>query len=204
MASAPPGGGVPASPPPFDTLTFVFHIDIVLLAAFGLYVLLNLPRVCAFLCRASELRNGHFLRSGGALSAYTQRRGVGSAQSFDASSINLTASNAHLVREATRKAHGGHPPIRMLHLSTLIHPSINYALNYRVVTGFSVGKISILAIYLGLVFYAAFYKSNPFVEPQRAAFVAVSQIPIVVSLGTKNNILSYFSGLGYEKARAVN
>ena len=43
---------------------FVFHIDVVLLSLFALYVVLTLPRALVRLFQPSELLNGFFLRSG--------------------------------------------------------------------------------------------------------------------------------------------
>jgi ferric-chelate reductase len=46
-----------------NTPVFVFHIDVVLLGLFALYVVLTLPRALAHLFQHSEILNGFFLRS---------------------------------------------------------------------------------------------------------------------------------------------
>ncbi|KAJ1302681.1 hypothetical protein OPQ81_002997 [Rhizoctonia solani] len=43
-----------------------------------------------------------------------------------------------------------------------------------------------------------------FVAPDRPAHIAIAQIPILFILGTKNNILSYMLGKGYEKLNFVH
>ncbi|KAI0666438.1 iron reductase [Trametes maxima] len=65
--------------------------------------------------------------------------------------------------------------------------------------GLTIGKALVELTYLGVILYAGLYKSNPFTQPIRAGFVAVSQIPIVIALGTKNNVLGMLIGFGYER-----
>ena len=55
---------------------------------------------------------------------------------------------------------------------------------------------------MGLVLFATFDESDIFSDPKRSGYVAMAQIPIVVALATKNNVLSWLSGEGYEKVRA--
>ena len=52
---------------------------------------------------------------------------------------------------------------------------------------------------MGLVLFATFDESDIFSDPKRSGYVAMAQIPIVVALATKNNVLSWLSGEGYEK-----
>ena len=52
---------------------------------------------------------------------------------------------------------------------------------------------------MGLVLFATFDGSDIFTDPKRTGYVAMAQIPIVVALATKNNVLSWLSGEGYEK-----
>lgn len=53
--------------------------------------------------------------------------------------------------------------------------------------------------YMGGILFATFDQSNFFSDPKRAGYIAVAQIPIVVALAVKNNVLSWLSGQGYEK-----
>src|SRR6266567_7875076 len=54
---------MPDAPGSINTSVFVFHIDVVLLALFALYVLLTLPRALVHLFKHSEILNGFFLYS---------------------------------------------------------------------------------------------------------------------------------------------
>lgn len=56
---------------------------------------------------------------------------------------------------------------------------------------------------MGLVLFATFDESDIFSDPKRAGYVAMAQIPIVVALATKNNVLTWLSGEGYEKVSLV-
>lgn len=65
--------------------------------------------------------------------------------------------------------------------------------------GYTVGKLILQLTYFFILLYATLYKSNVFTTPIRAGFVAASQIPVVVTLGTKNNLLGMMVGMGYEQ-----
>lgn len=80
-----------------------------------------------------------------------------------------------------------------------ILPQIGGFLRHRLDAGFSLGKALILGVYAAILVYATFYKSNPFKDSARTGFVAMSQIPIVYILGTKNNIVGTCVGMGYER-----
>ncbi|TFK70004.1 hypothetical protein BDN72DRAFT_572361 [Pluteus cervinus] len=72
-------------------------------------------------------------------------------------------------------------------------------LRSRFVPGYSWNQAIILALYSSCIAYPAFYRSNPFTDPIRAGWIAMSQLPFVFVLATKNNVLGTFLGLGYEK-----
>ncbi|KAJ3997205.1 hypothetical protein F5050DRAFT_1459985 [Lentinula boryana] len=52
--------------------------------------------------------------------------------------------------------------------------------------------------------YPAFYKTNPFSDPVRYAWIGVSQLPFVFALSSKNNVLGYFLGSGYDKVHILH
>lgn len=64
------------------------------------------------------------------------------------------------------------------------------------------GQALILGVYAAVLVYASFLGSNPFEDPTRMGYVAMSQIPIVYVLGTKNNVVGMSVGMGYEKVSA--
>ncbi|KAI9455090.1 hypothetical protein BJY52DRAFT_685195 [Lactarius psammicola] len=88
--------------------------------------------------------------------------------------------------------------------TTIVHSSFAYAINVRVSPGFSLGKLFVLLTYGVIVLYACFFRSNPFIDANRTGYIAVSQIPIVVALANKSNLLSWVSGIGYEKFNYIH
>jgi len=181
---------------------FMNHVDYFLLGLFGLFVLIGLPRAIVRFSRAYELSNGYFLfkrrRAGPppsrSQSRATSRQPAAGRGVFDPGSGISNKSTDALSGVVQRNA-----PTHVSRWSTLIHPLVPYVLNYRIAPGTSVGKAGVLVAYLAAVLYAGLYKGNPFSDSVRAGFVAMSQIPIVYALGTKNNVLAYVSGAGYEK-----
>ena len=115
---------------------------------------------------------------------------------------NVTGDFQALVTPIANRARGiqqGYVPTRVPRWTTIIHPSLANALNYRVSAGFSFGKLLVLLTYALIVLYACLYRSNPLVDPNRETYIAVSQIPIVVALANKSNWLSWMSGVSYQK-----
>ena len=78
-------------------------------------------------------------------------------------------------------------------------PTIASYLRVGVRPGLTIGKSILLLGYFGIMLYAGLYGSNPFSDPVRAGFLAASQIPVIVALGTKNNIVGMLIGFGYER-----
>ncbi|KAH9026839.1 ferric reductase like transmembrane component-domain-containing protein [Lactarius pseudohatsudake] len=212
---------------------FAFHIDIVLLSLFALYVALTLPRALVRLFQPSEILNGFFLRSGaqrsppernnstrstrtllradtlGRSGTLTKPRVDASAPPGDHSAGTSKATDAFpaIVTPVSRRARGAHQssaPTRVPRWTTIVHPSLAYALNFRVSPGFSLGKLLVLVTYGLIVFYACVFHSNPFTDFDRSGYIAVSQVPIVMALAGKSNWLSWLCGVGYEKFNYVH
>ena len=211
---------------------FAFHINVLLLGLFALYVASTLPRGLVRLFQPSEIFNGFFLRSGAqptppgrSNSTRTLLRAdtIGRSGTVTISKGNANAppvqhsTGAHaalcedskvtdafptLVTPVANRARGAqqlYAPTRVPRWTTIVHPSLAYALNVRVSPGFSLGKLLVLLAYGLIVLYACFFRSNPFIDANRTGYIAVSQIPIVVALANKSNWLSWMSGIGYEK-----
>lgn len=81
----------------------------------------------------------------------------------------------------------------------ILRPISSYVLNFRVAPGFSFGNLLVLLVYTALMLYASLRRPNPFVNPQRIGYLAISQVPIAVALAGKTNWLGLACGLGYEK-----
>lgn len=82
-------------------------------------------------------------------------------------------------------------------------PRIAALIRYPIQPELTVGKAFVLIAYSAVVLYAGLYNSNPLTQPLRAGFVAISQIPVVMILGTKNNLLGMMLGVGYERVSPV-
>ncbi|EGO19873.1 hypothetical protein SERLADRAFT_401128 [Serpula lacrymans var. lacrymans S7.9] len=107
------------------------------------------------------------------------------------------SSVTYLGQFSSLKYAGAPAPRHVPMLSSFIHP-ISSALCHRM-NGYSVGQILLMAGYLGILFYGSFYESNPFTDPERAGYVITSQIPFIYAFATKNNVLGFLVGVGYEK-----
>ncbi|KAI0275847.1 hypothetical protein BGY98DRAFT_935474 [Russula aff. rugulosa BPL654] len=90
-------------------------------------------------------------------------------------------------------------PIRVLRWMRILHPTLAYALNFRVAPGISFGNLLVFLIYATLMLYASLYRPNPLTNPQLIGYLAISQIPIALVLAGKTNWIGLACGVGYEK-----
>lgn len=109
-------------------------------------------------------------------------------------------SHTHLIRHASTRTLGSvsNLPPHFRAWSAIL-PPVGGFLRYRLNPGFSLGQAFILGLYAAVLVYGSFLGSNPFRDPLRMGIVAMSQIPIVYVLGTKNNIVGMCVAMGYEK-----
>ncbi|KAA1477942.1 hypothetical protein DENSPDRAFT_885508 [Dentipellis sp. KUC8613] len=203
----PPSASPSAAPPPppaagpkFDTKDFVFHVDIVLIALFSIYVLTTLPRALARYMQFSHIRDGWVLRSAPAPSSSPDQL-VRAGRTLQKAGVEMDERVNTLVPPAPATLR---LPARAAHWTTYLHPAVAYVLAHRVAPGYPLGRVCVLAIYFGVVLYAGVFRSNPFVDNVRDGFVAVSQVPIVFALAGKNNVLSLLSGVPYEKLNYIH
>ncbi|KAI0055968.1 hypothetical protein BV25DRAFT_1668797 [Artomyces pyxidatus] len=203
-------GTAPAHP--LDVFKFVFHIDLLLLGLFAVYVLSTLPRALARFSRPSELLDGLFIRTGYQPVSIAHVRRQSTRTHRRVRTIRQPSEDEHTVVSHAYVMHASSSaaptastaPMRVPRWTTLVHPLMAYALNYRVSPGLSIGKLVTLSIYFGINLYAGIYRSNPFTDPIRTGYVAMSQVPIVVALAGKNNWLSWACGVGYEKLNYIH
>lgn len=196
-----------------NPIHLVFHIDLFLIALAGLFALFALPSAIARFSRAAEWRHGLILRAIPLERRTPPRSAMRSVQSlaFGTPAVdNVTSdeshtlhSDAHLIRHPAAKQEGWSLPPHVRAWSSRV-PSFGNTLRYRLETGFSLGQALILLVYFVALVYASFLESNPFADPLRTGFVAMSQIPVVYLLATKNNLLGMLIGLGYEKVSVGN
>jgi hypothetical protein len=81
----------------------------------------------------------------------------------------------------------------------ILRPTLVYSLNFRVGPGISFGKLLVFLVYTTVVLYASLRPPNPLTDPHYLGYLAISQVPIVVALAVKTNLLGLACGLGYEK-----
>ncbi|KAG8851500.1 hypothetical protein FRB96_009173 [Tulasnella sp. 330] len=66
--------------------------------------------------------------------------------------------------------------------------------------GYSVGLSLAFATYTGIISFGILYHNLPAFGPRRAGWIVAGQMPFIIFLSTKNNILGFVLGMGYEKA----
>jgi ferric-chelate reductase len=201
------GGIFVAKAPQVDDLSLVFHLNLVIFALFGLFSILTLPRFFTRFSRGSEWTTGLFLysrpRSSTPKSKYVVSvplESVSHKATFSGSDDSHTLnSHTHLIRRAAdEKGRKLSLPPHMKSWTGRYH-RISAFLDRECVPSYSIGRSVIVAGYFLVLLYASVYKSSPFSDPLRTGFVAMSQIPLVFALATKNNVLGMMLAVGYEK-----
>ncbi|KAF9223191.1 hypothetical protein BS17DRAFT_782514 [Gyrodon lividus] len=201
--------------------TLVYHLDIFIFGIILIFALFNAPRAVARFAHRSQWLQGHLLRSVtlrskprinlNTNSIYLHSDPHKSVLDVDGGSTeSFTAYETlpHLPsRSVPRFNEKGLPPLptaatgqpwHLPMLSSFMYPIASF-LSHRVHQGYSVAQVLLMTGYTAIIFYAGFYKSNPFTDPLRAGWVVTSQIPFVYAFATKNSLIGILAGVGYEK-----
>jgi len=181
-----------------DARSLTFYINILFLAVLSAFILVNLPRAFARVSQANEWCRGFSLRStrlGRPSPPSTPQNmqvkaGVGNDGSDDSHIFDSQASQMEQKSNSY--------PLHVPACPAFARP-LAWLLSIRLSPGFSLGQILILGFYMGILVYGGFHNSNPVTDPVRTGWIAVSQLPIVCALATKNNLIGLTVGLGYEK-----
>ena len=204
--------------------TLVFHLDILLVAIIGAFILFRLPRALARLSTPLEWTNGHFLRHSTPPSRPSHTELVLSKKaprttdhSFSGipseHGLDFTSNYSHSLfaegyvahrrkyNKRSSKANNAYPA--HVQASPAFALPFLPILRHRIAPGFSVGQIIVLSGYFAILLYATLSDSNPFTDPLRAGWVAVSQFPLMFAFAAKNSIVGILLGLSYEKASCV-
>jgi ferric-chelate reductase len=218
---------VVASPPAYSAMPFVWHVDVLLVVAFGLFVLCTLPRAAARYAQRSERFSGLFLRArkGNAfdlaapkdLGHPTADTASDAMMADDVTMVgdhddHTTTDDSHTLADhalvlpqsaapAVSATHPERPPRHVRNWAALSSPALSYALNYPVARGTPLKLLALLLAYFGVLIYTGTRGTSPFTDPRRSADIAVAQLPFVIAFAQKNNILAVLSGMGYEKVR---
>ena len=197
----------PTSKPRVDSLTLVFHADLLLFAILGCFVLFRLPRALARLSRAMAWSHGHILHS-------VRRRRLKRSRRFEEHSMggipseggmDFASDDSHSLytreyvarRQRQKRARTSFPP-HVAACPAFARPFVP-ALRYRITPGFSVGQMLVLGGYFLVLLYITFDGSNPFTDPTRSGYIAMSQLPVVFTFAAKNSVAGMMLGLSYEK-----
>ncbi|KAJ7153935.1 ferric reductase like transmembrane component-domain-containing protein [Mycena crocata] len=201
---------VAAGPTQFEGGMLVFHTVIVLLALVALVVLLRIPRAFARLWNCSEWRRGHLLgyepftwSRRPVLRGSVPKKPITLPELKEADSVDWSLSDDSHYEFKRMDIHLSQPqpryPPALKPTPSFLRPMVSI-LRSRVSPGVSAIQVIVCAVYLGILVYPSVYMTTgPFVDYNRFGFISVSQVPFLVALGTKNNVLGVLLGKGYEK-----
>ena len=172
----------------------VYWLDIGLFGVLALFFLAAIPRSFGRLASFS-LSKGLILRAG---SSYTP-------DNYPAKKPNaLYNPNRYPTHEfGGQGRYANTPPIHVKALSSIMFP-ISSFFSRSFTPDKTYGKIALSLIYIGGILVSVFYASDPLAHPARLGLIAVSQIPVVVVLGTKNNSVGMLLSIGYERVSAYH
>jgi len=188
--------------------SLVFGVCLFVMAIIVIFMVIRIPRLLALFGTSSEWIDGFILRH---IPVYRPRRVLhrkhqtypppplkdnkfvgGSID--DIISKHSYPSERSLLSKEQKKRYPPHIPSCMKPLRLFLKP-----LRMRISTGFSLGQMLLLAVYLGILLYATIHNSNIFLDQSRTGWIAVSQYPFVYAFAQKNNFIGIFLGFGYEK-----
>lgn len=90
---------------------------------------------------------------------------------------------------------------RVASFASIFHKAHRYLSRPFWFTPYSILQALCFACYTTLIVFGILYHNLPSFGPRRAGWMVVGQLPLVVSLGTKNSIVAFLLGVGYEKVR---
>lgn len=196
VAKYPPGTDVPA---------FVYHVNIFILAIAATFLLSRLPRAFARFWRFSEWAQGHLLRHVARPTptpkvVMSSRGAYLTPKELDSELSHTTFSHVKHARRVNSKG----APIRVSyppHVATcmsLLRP-LAAPLSTRISPGYTFAQLCILLIYMSVLIYPlSVATAGPFVDFDRTAWIAISQLPLLILFASKNNVLGMMLGAGYE------
>ena len=197
-------------PPPDNDLLLVERVDISIAALIGFLALLRLPRLLARLWKWSEWSGGHFLRF-----KVGNRWALSSPSANNANPIKKSRSDKpEFAMTCESDSCYNHSDQQHFRVSTLEHPRSTYSphipafpaflrpvaeyLRLSIIPGYSNSQVLVMLVYLGILLFALFYRSDFFKNPKRPGLVAASQLPFVFAFAAKNNVPGSLLGIGYQ------
>lgn len=216
-------GATPSPTAPVSTLhdqlvksnTLVWRVCLFIYAIIAVFVALRIPHLVGLFGTSSEWYNGHLFRyvrprksktaKARAKVARAMQRNdsartvVGDDPEFTKDTKDIPMVDYHRSRRqpAVRKAFLF--PAHVSAVLPFLRPLLSIARSRPLLPGYSMAQLTLLAVYFLILLVATIYYSSPFTDATRPAWVAVSQVPLVLALAQKNNILGSVLGYGYER-----
>ncbi|KZT71031.1 hypothetical protein DAEQUDRAFT_744515 [Daedalea quercina L-15889] len=207
-AAAAGGAAAGGAAAELNPTSFFFEFDVILLCVAGLFVLLALPRAVARFMRMSEWFAGCFFRfveipRVGPSTTRSGALGLSFSEKIEASdagteSVYSRSDDTHSINMAVGSGAPKNPPMYIPAWSTLF-PNGARVLSTKLRPGYSLGQVMLMMGYFAAFAYATFFDVNLFESPTRFGYVAVSQLPVIYVMATKNNVLGTLLGVSYEK-----
>jgi ferric-chelate reductase len=163
----------------------VFHTDLFLAALAACWIAGQLPFLLARFSRAAEWRGWHTLRPA-RVRAWRAEPPAG----VDGQ-VARRRSTAPPDRRPVPPPHVRSWSSRMVRFARFLQRPLD--------RGTSVGQACMLVGYFVVLLYPFFYRSNPFTDPLRAGYVALSQLPVAFALAMRNSPPGTLAGVSYEK-----
>ena len=188
----------------------VYWLDVGLFGIIGVFFLAALPRSIGRYSNLTEWTRGLLLRAGSSSFIQPSRPTTGITPIYPSNSngtveSDLSPTLANHVRYPAAPAMRSSgppssPPWHIPSLATMLYP-ISTFFSLSITPGKTFGKVALSLIYIAGILFVVFYSSDPLAAPARLGDISVSQIPFVVALGTKNNIIGTLLSKGYERVR---
>ncbi|XP_006457473.1 hypothetical protein AGABI2DRAFT_123337 [Agaricus bisporus var. bisporus H97] len=202
--------------------TFVFRVDLCILAIIAVVALYRLPGGIALL-GSQEWLNGHILRhvpyrpvrspsKRVVQASRSLRRPTSPTSPKGHHHHDVTSDESHTLAyhqqnfqrvDSKGNAVAMEYPTHIASCPSFLRWTLS-TLRTRITATHSVGQIILLMSYFWILVYATVFRSNLFVSYARVGWVATAQFPFVVAYAAKNNILGSLWGYGYEKLNFIH
>ncbi|KAJ6466919.1 hypothetical protein C8R45DRAFT_1219257 [Mycena sanguinolenta] len=185
-----------------DVSAFVYHVNIFILALAAAVILCKLPRALARLWRTAEWTNGHFFHRVAHPTPLPKVVMLSRGESSKKQQSDISHTTFSHVKHARRVDARGVPvrvsyPPHIAACTPLLRPLAS-PLGTRVSPGFTIAHLMVCLVYLSILVYPlSVATAGPFVDLDRTAWIAISQLPLVVLFASKNNLLGMMLGNGY-------
>lgn len=110
-----------------------------------------------------------------------------------------SALHIHYRHTNVRLPQGREGELKPASIIFTLRNAISSGLNLRINSRRSVAQVLVIIAYSAGILVSLNFRSQIFSHPIRAGWIVASQIPFLYAFATKNNIVGYLGGYGYEK-----